>query len=238
MGSFNRDGNRSSGGFGGRGGFGGSSRPSGGRGGFGGGRRDGDRPAMHSAVCDECGNDCEVPFKPTGSRPVLCSNCFGKQQGDSAPRRSSFGGGDRHERRDRVSFEDRQMFDAVCDKCGDNCQVPFRPTPGKEIFCNNCFGKGGDRGNDRKSAPQGSPELLEKINMLNSKVDKLMEMLGGKAPEKTAEPKAEKKTTKEKATKVSAPDKTEFDTEAKADKKVAKPKKVATKKKAPAKKKK
>src|SRR3989339_707970 len=156
MGSFNRDGNRSSGGFG-RGSFGGG-RSSGGRGGFGGGRG-GDRPAMHHAVCEECGNDCEVPFKPTGSRPVFCSNCFGKQQGDSAPRRNDFGG-DRHERRDRVSFDDRQMFDAVCDKCGDNCQVPFRPTPGKEIFCNNCFGKGGDRGNDRKSSSSASPELL------------------------------------------------------------------------------
>ena len=235
MGSFNRDGNRSSGGFS-RGGFGGG-RSSGGRGGFGGGR-DGGRPAMHHAVCEECGNDCEVPFKPTGSRPVFCSNCFGKQQGDSAPRRNDFGGGERHERRDRVSFDDRQMFDATCDKCGNDCQVPFRPTPGKEIFCNNCFGKGGDRSNDRKSSASASPELLEKINMLNSKVDKLMEMLGGKAVEKTEEPKAEKKATKAKKEVKAKEDVVEEvkPSKAKAEKKVAKDKKVATKKKAPAKK--
>jgi CxxC-x17-CxxC domain-containing protein len=25
---------------------------------------------MHKAVCAECGKDCEVPFKPSGDRPV------------------------------------------------------------------------------------------------------------------------------------------------------------------------
>lgn len=39
---------------------------------------------MHSAVCAECGADCEVPFKPRpveeGGRPVLCKECFMKQR--------------------------------------------------------------------------------------------------------------------------------------------------------------
>lgn len=34
-----------------------------------------DRP-MFQAVCAECGKSCEVPFKPTGSKPVLCRDCF------------------------------------------------------------------------------------------------------------------------------------------------------------------
>jgi len=34
------------------------------------------KPAMHQATCAECGQSCEVPFKPTGDRPVYCSNCF------------------------------------------------------------------------------------------------------------------------------------------------------------------
>lgn len=46
------------------------------RGGSGRGGSDSPRPAMHSATCAECGNSCEVPFKPTGDRPVYCSNCF------------------------------------------------------------------------------------------------------------------------------------------------------------------
>lgn len=31
---------------------------------------------MHDAVCAECGADTQVPFKPTGERPVYCSDCF------------------------------------------------------------------------------------------------------------------------------------------------------------------
>ncbi|MFA6522614.1 MAG: CxxC-x17-CxxC domain-containing protein [Patescibacteria group bacterium] len=72
-----------------RGGFGGS-RPSFGGGRSSGGYRGGDRdarPDMHSAVCDQCGQDCEVPFRPNGKKPVLCSDCFRKEKGDdSAPR--------------------------------------------------------------------------------------------------------------------------------------------------------
>ena len=46
-----------------------------------------DRPAMHPAVCAECGNPCEVPFRPVEGRPVFCSNCFKKD--DSRPPRRS-----------------------------------------------------------------------------------------------------------------------------------------------------
>ena len=44
------------------------------RGGFDG--RSGGGPAMHKAICSKCGIECEVPFKPTGGKPVFCSNCF------------------------------------------------------------------------------------------------------------------------------------------------------------------
>ena len=44
-------------------------------------RRD-DRPPreMHSATCAECGKETEVPFKPDGSRPVYCRECFQKHK--------------------------------------------------------------------------------------------------------------------------------------------------------------
>ncbi len=60
-----------------RGGYGGGSR-----GGYGGGRGGYDRgPAeMHKAVCSDCGQECEVPFKPTEGRPVYCKNCFPKHK--------------------------------------------------------------------------------------------------------------------------------------------------------------
>lgn len=37
----------------------------------------------YPATCGTCGNECQVPFQPTGEKPVLCSDCFKK----SAPRR-------------------------------------------------------------------------------------------------------------------------------------------------------
>ena len=48
------------------------------RGGNGGGERrgDGQKPQMYGATCSQCGKKCEVPFKPSGDRPVLCSDCF------------------------------------------------------------------------------------------------------------------------------------------------------------------
>ena len=52
---------------------------------FGGGGRDFNRgpKEMFHAVCDNCGKDCEVPFKPTGNKPVYCSDCFSKMGGRS-----------------------------------------------------------------------------------------------------------------------------------------------------------
>jgi len=38
---------------------------------------------MYPAVCAECGQDTEVPFEPTGVKPVYCSNCFAERNTDS-----------------------------------------------------------------------------------------------------------------------------------------------------------
>jgi len=45
------------------------------RSGFGGYRS---RRQMYSAVCAECGKECEVPFEPREGRPVYCSECYSK----------------------------------------------------------------------------------------------------------------------------------------------------------------
>ncbi len=41
----------------------------------------------HIATCDKCGARCELPFKPTGEKPVLCSDCF-RKEGPSRPSRN------------------------------------------------------------------------------------------------------------------------------------------------------
>jgi len=161
MGNFNRGGQSSGGGFN-RGGFGGPKR-------FGGG--DGGRPTMFKATCSECGDECQLPFKPSGERPVFCSNCFAKQNDDGGrPNRFN---DDRRERPERPRFEDRQMHDAVCATCGKNCQVPFRPTAGKPIYCEGCFDRGG--GGDK--TPKNSGEIMDQFKILNNKIDKLMQIL-------------------------------------------------------------
>ena len=41
-----------------------------------GGRDFGGPREMHKATCSECGNECEVPFKPTEGKPVFCRECY------------------------------------------------------------------------------------------------------------------------------------------------------------------
>lgn len=36
---------------------------------------------MHKAVCSECGQECEVPFKPTEGKPVFCKECYRSKKG-------------------------------------------------------------------------------------------------------------------------------------------------------------
>src|SRR3989338_2531661 len=35
---------------------------------------------MHKTICADCRKECEVPFKPSGNRPVYCKECFAKRR--------------------------------------------------------------------------------------------------------------------------------------------------------------
>ena len=50
----------------------------GGQGGF--GNRDRERAELFAATCTTCGKGCEVPFRPSGDRPVFCKDCFGDKR--------------------------------------------------------------------------------------------------------------------------------------------------------------
>ena len=45
--------------------------------------QDGGSREMHKATCSECKKECEVPFKPSGDRPVYCKECFSQRKGDN-----------------------------------------------------------------------------------------------------------------------------------------------------------
>jgi len=39
---------------------------------------------MFSATCSSCGREAQVPFRPSGAKPVYCSDCFTSQRGSSS----------------------------------------------------------------------------------------------------------------------------------------------------------
>jgi CxxC-x17-CxxC domain-containing protein len=208
-------------------------------GGFSGRDRSYDRNApkqMFKATCAECGNECEVPFKPSGDRPVLCSLCFKQSRGE-----------ERSERRDdRGSFdrprnEDRRMYDTVCAKCGKPCQVPFQPKPGRDIFCSDCFSR--DKGETKSLTPNNnqtsaSYNYEKHFEKLHAKLDKLIALLTLNAPAavnkpvvaKSVEVIAKKEIAKSASAKATA-DKPEAKKAAKKEDKKIFPKKKTAKKK-------
>jgi CxxC-x17-CxxC domain-containing protein len=67
------------------------------------------------------------------------------------------------------------MHDVVCDKCGKECQVPFKPSGDKPVLCSDCFKASGEGGRSRSSSGGVSSEEISKIN---AKLDKIIELLG------------------------------------------------------------
>jgi CxxC-x17-CxxC domain-containing protein len=193
----------------------------GGGGGWKGDRGFGHKPSQKfEATCSACGAECEVPFRPTGERPVFCNFCFKKEdQGNRPPKR--FGGG-------RSSFGDKPMFPAQCDACGNECQVPFRPTGEKPVYCSDCFGQQAPSGRKGGSKEKhGGSDFQKELKEIHTKLDAILAVLRPEVIVKTEkkEKVAEGKKEIEEAKKEEAPSKKET------GKKVTKKKAVSKKKK-------
>lgn len=125
---------------------------------------------------------------------------FNRNSGNKSGRRDSerFGrrSSDRFNQRDsgRSSFEKRTMHKVICDKCGQSCEVPFKPTEGKPVYCRDCFRKeesprqesrssyGSSRREFRprhesSESRQESDKLAAEFQQINAKLDKILEML-------------------------------------------------------------
>lgn len=61
------------------------------------------------------------------------SSGYGNDSGNSGG--YSSGGNDRG----GYSSAPRQLYPATCSECGQQTEVPFNPTPGKPVFCRDCF---------------------------------------------------------------------------------------------------
>lgn len=89
---------------------------------FGGDR---DKP-MYKAVCSECGKNCEVPFRPTGEKPVFCSDCFNKMRDPSDSR-----GGKSFDRAPKRDFNDRHAPRQDYSRPAES-RAPYKPAPAND----------------------------------------------------------------------------------------------------------
>jgi len=112
------------------------------------GGKDSGKPAMHKTTCDECGKTCEVPFKPMGSKPVYCRECF-QSDNDFSDRKETRGSD--------KSFGHGKSF-------GGNKSY----SSNKNYSSNNSYKPA------YKPAPDQSKQQLE---IMNVKLDKIMKML-------------------------------------------------------------
>ena len=92
----------------------------------------------------------------------------------------------------RSSGKSFQMHRVTCDKCGQECEVPFRPTSGKPVFCSDCFRKGGEKEQRsprqyskphfnepvEKTEPEKSENYQYEFDKINEKLNKILSALG------------------------------------------------------------
>ncbi len=101
-----------------------------------------------------------------------------ERRGSFDERRSSFDSG-RGRPFERDSFNDRrgsgrrlEMHDAICARCGRPCQLPFKPTGTKPVYCRDCFGK-----TDYEEKSSQGELSTEQFITLNRKLDKILKFL-------------------------------------------------------------
>ena len=77
--------------------------------------------------CKECGADFiftagEQEFyaeKGFQNQPQRCRDCRNAKKNATKPQ--------------------RELFDAVCAKCGKPAKIPFQPTSDRPVYCSDCF---------------------------------------------------------------------------------------------------
>ncbi len=142
---------------------------------------------------------------------------FHKQRASRAVGRKPFG--------NKGGFDrgPRQSFKANCAKCGEMCEVPFRPNGVKPVYCNNCFVKDESPRGPRKEFSSSGPrrdfsprpafrndappvrhdqplnEVKAELRNVNEKLERLIALMTPAAPKVTApKAKAVKKVVKKK----------------------------------------
>lgn len=125
---------------------------------------DRDKP-LYKATCSECGKSCEVPFRPSGDKPVFCSDCFNKMRDPSDSR----GGKSFDSRAPKRDFNDRHA------PRQDSRQEYSRPADPRAPY---------------KPAPVNADDTKRALSEISMKLDRLIS-----AMEKMAAPSSTAKST-------------------------------------------
>jgi CxxC-x17-CxxC domain-containing protein len=115
---------------------------------------------------------------------------FGKDKGRPRFKKEGFGRSSFAGRDDRGG--DKQMFEAVCASCHKTCEVPFRPSGDRPVYCSNCFHNNKDateqyeHGREREPAqrfernnfaPSMKPVADPRIDALKKQLDSISQKL-------------------------------------------------------------
>lgn len=89
---------------------------------------------------------------------------------------------------------DRQMFSAICSDCGKECQVPFKPTTSKPVFCSECFEKKGGGSDSKRFGGRNDrqPQNNAQLEAINTKLDKILAILEPASVKPAKKPKIKK----------------------------------------------
>ena len=85
--------------------------------------------------------------------------------------KSKFGG-------DRGGSRPVSMHSATCGSCGKDCEVPFRPTQDRPVYCKNCFdGKEHMSGERKPRTTEGGTDVKKQLEIINSKLEKILAII-------------------------------------------------------------
>ncbi len=126
-----------------------------------------------------------------------------------ADRKSGAGTFKRRDGKDQNSGDQKEFFSATCSTCGKSCEVPFRPSAGKPVYCKDCFANTDNRSGQsdkgysdkrkdfsrekrREDAPRrefspakpdlATEDIKRQLAILESKLNRVLELINPPQP--------------------------------------------------------
>lgn len=111
--------------------------------------------------------------RKSGGRSSSSSRGGRSFEGSSRGRRDS----SRQSGRPGGGRRELNMTKVTCDSCGKECEVPFKPTSNKPVYCSDCFEKKGKSSSGRNSDRSSSKHSEIDLDIINEKLNKIMKAL-------------------------------------------------------------